>query len=192
MNLYDCAFEGSATIGRRLLFGNENIGRPHLSNNVAIGNQFPDDTNLLVTNIYARTDAPPTIFRDLKAILNWATAEFLIGTKIYRTTSLAEFLDRVPDELLRYPPDEERVRRISLIENCAREADIRTDQVETVLKLAGLDRPRAEYFIPPRQTFGVFVTLTEKVTHFLDELVKKGNPVTVWVHLEGWMTRDFL
>lgn len=207
-NVYDC-LNGSGRDHRSMrLFGNANIGNAGLCN-LAIPGQFASDATAIVTNWYARTNIPAS--DALEAFVNGAIATLHIGSRNFWQGPLRDLLRRKEGdgEQISFGETEEaeiqrRAAELAVVDDMA--ADLRmvagqsgdVDDKWRAIARAAIRKlaPRNILIIPARQNFDVCVEIyggaeadwrLEKA--FADAMPGAVHP-RIWIHLEGWATRD--
>lgn len=195
--------DGDGSLG---LFGNKNVGLPTLTNtNGAFGGQ---DTTMLITNWYVRTNLQPS--PQLKSWLNSAVATLVIGARAQSSMSFADLVQRTEDDELPAEIDYEALfTELARVAYDAHWFDRRDDDltVPPFHKLSHMEQERwrrsacdvhaftrspVGFLCPVRQSMWVSITFDPKATGELLESIPTDinfNP-GVWVHLEGVAVRD--
>jgi hypothetical protein len=198
------------------MFSNENIGNVALTNLQTAG-QLPDMA-MAVYSWYARTNiseigGTDAFKRAWHAWVNATTVDFIVGARPYGVRSLASLLmGRVPFESTPDAAATDRIAKhawaafsseISVATNGDRDGTAAWEEAAWRLlspqerhawfKAATAKDPRnAVIHMPRRTSFGVTVTSDPSALRALLEVMPTdaAPQALVWVHLEGWTTRD--
>jgi len=199
------------------LFGDANIGNLALTN-IQTGGQLPHGMAMAIYSWHARTNiseigGTDAFKRAWHAWVNATTVDFIVGARPYGVRSLASLLmGRVPFESTPDAAATDRIARqawaafnseISVATNGDRNGTAAWEEAAWRLlapqerhawfKAATAKEPnRTIVHVPTRQSFGVTVTSDPSALRSLLEVMPTdvAPAALVWVHLEGWTTRD--
>jgi len=195
-NLYDCLFHDDAPLSEwsRLFEDTTRIGHQSLTNMTRPG-MVDDDMTFVITNWYARTNLVDTARRELDSVANHLVATLVVGMRPFYEQNLFDLLRRAPDGT--FPPDK-------AVDAATEFANHRKKRIEAITLATGIDEisvtkvldhvhhPQRVLFVPFRQYFCVNVAC--HAPGAVEALRAIWTTPTfrpaVWIHLEGWCTRD--